>query len=472
MPDRDRSPLPILGEDENDPFAVLRAASEPSRVSQFTKEAAPVLNGLGPRRKTVAEEEDGPGSFVPNERDSFRKGPLKGADKGLFFAGLSDAVLALSGQRGTNVARVSGEREAHLDREQRRQELFTQREQRRTERATDKEDRAEEITAAEASALEREQRRNEHEETILGLEQEGLKLRGEQDLRLDTVGDAFSNLTRYGIGKLPDRFGDPVNVANTPRLFSDFMRFIGDARQTQILAELEAREKASGGSGKLTVAQTKALATVRSSAMLYANGMMPANPDDPDSAINQGSVPLPGTDPNNLETVSNKADRFAAGNEIDFSNMQDFMASRQAFQEEFLNEFTIFNSQALGFLTEPELWDAERSALMARAGAAFDEAANKVAALKRQPPPPPAKPSFVSQIPLVQQFGRRHPSDQTRPESARSKGRAASILATSKKGSSGMRSAIEAFNQADSGTQAALEQLNPELVQFMLERSQ
>ena len=470
----DRNPLPILGDDDNDPFAVLRAASEPSQVSKFTKEAAPVLGGLGPRRNALAEDDQDVATFVPDQRDSFRKGPLKGADKGLFFAGLSDAILALSGQKGSNVARVSGEREAHLDREQRREELFTARKNRREERATDKSERTEERTQAEELALEREQRRNEHEESILKLEQAGLKLRGEQDLRLDTVGDAFANLTRYGIGKLPDRFGDPVAVANTPRLFADFMRFIGDARATQILTEMEGKEKASGGSGKMTAAQMKALATVRSSAMLYANGMMPANPDDPDSAINQGSVPLPGTDPNNLETVSNKAERFVAGTEIDFTNMQDYMARRQAYQEEFLNEFTIFNSQALGFLTDPDLWDAEKSALMARAGGAFDTAANKVAALRGAPPPPPAKPSR-STIPLVRQFqerGAEREAAETAGTGPRSMGRAQSILETSKKGRAGMRSAMEAFRQSDPGTQAALENLNPDLVRFMLERMQ
>ncbi len=466
--------LPIAGQDEDDPFAVLRAASEPSKVAAFTKEAAPVLTGLGPRRNAAAEDDDGPGTFVSNERESFKKGPLKGADKGLFFAGLSDAVLALSGVQGQNVSRVAGEREAHLDREARREQLFDQREQRRNERKVDKAERVTEITEAEERNLEREQRRNEHEETILKLEQGGLKLRGEQDLRLSTVGDAFSNLTRYGIGKLPDRFGDPVAVANTPRLFSEFMRFIGDARQTQILSELEAREKASGGSGKLTVAQTKALATVRSSATLFANGMMPADPSDPENVLNLGSVPLPGTDPANLESVARKAQVFAAGTEIDFANFQDVSASRQAFQDEFLREFTIFNSQALGFLTEPELWDAERAALMAQAGAAFDSAVTQVAALKNQAPPPPATPAFSS-IPLIQQLRKRGAAARERaagPESSRSQTRAGKIIETSKKGRAGMRSAIEEFSQADAGTQAALEQINPELVAFIRARIQ
>jgi hypothetical protein len=449
---------------------VLKAASEPSKVAEFTKDAAPVMQGLGPRRNLLPENQDGPGSFVPNPRPSFKKGLLKGADKGLFIAGLSDAVLALAGVQGRNVARVAGEREAHLDREQRRQQLFEQREQRRTERAEDQTQREEEIDDAAERQKERDQRAREHEADILELEQKGLKLRAENDTRLSVVGDAYENLTRYGIGKLPNEYGDPVDVANDPRKFAGFMRFIGDARETQRLAELEASEKAAGGSGKLTKGQQDALAKVRSSAMLFAQGYMPADPEDQEGIPNQGFLPLPGTDPQNLQTVQSKAMQYAAG--IEWATPQDFQEAKQAFEDGFIREFEIFNSVPLGQLTDSELTQAEMTALRAQASSAFVTAATEVQRLKNQPPPPRAEPGpgLLGRIPAVQQFREAHPSDPTRPDSSRSQTRASRILETSKKGRVGMRSAIEEFRNADSGTQAALEQLNPDLVAFMRAR--
>lgn len=290
---------PLQAAEGPDPFAVLKlASSEPVRMTpakEITQaltpdqEEAPPEEFVGPVQPEAKVDKGKPGTvFSRTFNGAFKKGPLKGMDKSIFFSMLADTMVALGRPdgKGPKFTRMALERKQRQDELKRRaEEIEDERAWRAGQAELDRQARAEatdaqlkdselgrahqtrlkllDIDARDQAAI----RRHELEAELLELQKQG-------KVTVQAVNDTFDGISQLEGLRLPPHI-NPEAALQDPNVLEEARRRIAPFKRRAMLERIKAQR-----GDKVAKDYEEALARVRHRRNLWSSGVREVDPQE------------------------------------------------------------------------------------------------------------------------------------------------------------------------------------------------
>lgn len=307
MAERTQNPfdVPVVQEEGDrtpDPFAVLRAVSAPTETSA----AKQITEALAPTPKDGPDpEEADKKNFLQNAfQGQFKKGPMAGMDKGVFFAMLADTLTSIStrGEAKPKFTRMSLAKQAQRQEIEARQAEMASREALERELqnnrlVADAENTDKSIKAGEAEQKFRislEELKINAETKSWNRKQEAAKgvfeLESKVGLRAQLVSEVFGGIDQLDDVVLPEGM-TPEAAFDDPAMLERARNLLAPAKQRNILKQIEREQGA-----KQAKDASESLGRIRQRKSLWLTGMRPVTENEAALGVNEPFVPIKGPD--------------------------------------------------------------------------------------------------------------------------------------------------------------------------------